>query len=93
MTALLAHAAQLRALHDTLLRLDPPMAHALATTTATIVEADAVLRECGIHLAALYTYRVQSGLPTRDIEKLRARIEPLIAPLTHLMPIAQAGGD
>lgn len=93
MTAILEHAAQLRAQHAVLARLDPPAGHAIAMHTAAAVEADAVLRECGIHLAALHTYRVQSGLPTRDVEKLRARIDVLIAPLSHPMPVAQVDGD
>lgn len=93
MTALLANAAQLRAQHAVLLRLDPPSAQAIALHTAAAVEADAVLRECGIQLASLHTYRVQSGLPTHDVEKLRVRIDALIAPATHPIPVAQIDGD
>ena len=94
MPALLANAAQLRAQHAVLTKLDPPAAVAIALHTAAAVEADAVLRECGIHLAALYTYRIQSELPTRDLEKLRQRIDALTAPLTHQVPAAQVSvGD
>lgn len=93
MAALLAHAAQMRALHATLQTLDPPMADALAAQTAGIVEADAVLRECGIQLASLRVCRAQAGLPAHDIDRLRNRIDALIAPLSHPLPVSQIGGD
>lgn len=93
MAALLANAAPLRALHATLLKLDPPMANALAATTAAAVEADAVLRECGVQMAVLNTLQVANGHNGDHALRMRARIDALIAPSTHPMPVAQVGGD
>lgn len=93
MTALLAYAVQMRALYATLLKLDPPMADALAAQIASTVEADAVLRECGIQLASLHTLQVANGHSGDFALRLRARVDALIAPLTHPMPVAQIDGD
>ena len=93
MTALLAHVAQLRALHAALLKLDPPMANAIVDHTAAVVDADAVLRECGIQMATLHTLQVAAGHNGDLALRLRARIDALIAPITKPSPIAQADGS
>lgn len=93
MPAILAHATQLRALRETLLRLDPPMAQAVDATTAATVEADAVLREVGIQLVTLETLQAANQMDTSFTRRLRARVDALIAPLTHPMPVNQLDED
>lgn len=93
MAALLAHDAQLRALHATLALLDPQMADALHAHLQAAHQADTVLRECGIQMATLHTALVAGGRSGAPALQLRERIDALITLPTHPMPIAQIDGD
>lgn len=93
MAALLAHTAQLRALQQTLQRLDPQMAEALHQHLQACDTADAVLRKCarhlGFHTAALLSTGQQCSHETELHQQVLALTDPPISPL----PISQIDGD
>ena len=93
MAALLAHNAQLRALHATLQVLDPQMADALHAHLHAAETADTVLRECGIQMATLHTAMIAAGRDGSQPLALRARIDALITPPAMALPISQNTGD
>lgn len=93
MAALLAHDAQLRALHATLALLDPQMANALHAHLQAAQQADTVLRECGIQMATLHTALIAAGRSGAPALQLRERIDTLIGTAMPAQPIAQIGGD
>lgn len=93
MTSLINSTARLRTLHTTLQKLDPPSAAALEAHIATAADADAVLRECGIQLAALQTLQVANGQPTGFTTAMRNRIDVLIGAVPAPQPISQVDGS
>ena len=93
MAALLAHNAQLRALHATLALLDPQMAAALHAHLQAAHQADSVLRECGIQMATLHTALIAAGRSGGPALQLRERIDTLIGTAMPAQPIAQIDGD
>lgn len=93
MAALLAHTAQLHALHHTLQHLDPQMAAALHAHLQAAQQADTVLRECGIQMATLHTALIAAGRSGGPALQLRERIDTLIGTAMPAQPIAQIDGD
>lgn len=93
MAALLAHDAQLRALHATLALLDPQMADALHAHLQAAHQADSVLRECGIQMATLHTALIASGRSGAPALQLRDRIDALTLSPMPAMPVSQTSGD
>lgn len=93
MAALLAHDAQLRALHATLALLDPQMAAALHAHLQAAQQADTVLRECGIQMATLHTTLIADGRNGTPALELRKRIDALTLSPMPAMPVAQIDGD
>ena len=93
MAALLAHTAQLRALHAALALLDPQMAAALHAHLQAAQQADTVLRECGIQMATLHTALIAAGRSGAPALQLRERIDTLIGTAMPARPIAQIDGD
>lgn len=93
MTALLAHTAQLRALQQTLQRLDPQMAEALHQHLQACDTADAVLRDCAQHLATHYAALRSAGRECSQLLELRHQVDLLVETPIYPLPISQIDGD
>lgn len=89
MAALLANAPRLRALQDSLRSLDPESAKALNAFIDSAENADAVLRECGIQLAALQTLQVANRTPAGFTMALRDQVDALIGAVPAPQPVSQ----